>query len=33
MGVFRINLILRILAIFAACAVLGLNFMLLADTF
>lgn len=33
MGVFRINLILRILAIFAAFTVLGLNFMLLADTF
>jgi manganese transport protein len=33
MGVFRINRVLRILATLGACAVLGLNFVLLADTF
>lgn len=33
MGVFRINPVLRVLATLGACAVLGLNFVLLADTF
>lgn len=33
MGAFRINPVLRVLATLGACAVLGLNFVLLADTF
>jgi len=33
MGAFRINPILRFLAVIGACTVLGLNFVLLAETF
>ena len=33
MGAFRINPLLQVLATLGACAVLGLNFVLLADTF
>jgi len=33
MGAFRINPLLRVLATLGTCAVLGLNFVLLADTF
>ena len=33
MGAFRINPVLRVLATLGACVVLGLNFVLLADTF
>jgi manganese transport protein len=33
MGAFRIGPVLRVLAILGACAVLGLNFVLLAQTF
>ncbi|WP_321363177.1 Nramp family divalent metal transporter [uncultured Celeribacter sp.] len=33
MGAFRIGPVLRVLAVLGACAVLGLNFVLLAETF